>query len=543
MTDKNTAGIDLDKPENALAAITNRLALAYNLCCGLAPKQAVGELLEVTINMPEWETVHAALARRAEPSVTADERVLFEQQANDARFFPREIDFSRTKSPGGRDEYANSHLQSRWEGWQARAALASPAVTEGYKLVPIEPTPAQQQAGHDTPGAHGYNASYRAMVKAAPAVSQSAALEAPALRPLSAGLPLPEDHDRVLVYTEGVDFNGDQYFDINTEDLWEPDPDMRTEVADAATHWMPLPRPGAAPEVPTNEVLEELWTTTHYGHPADFAADVLQRWGGWQPGLLGYGGALNAKANAPAVSQMDGAAVECGKCNDSGIVGFPPDQYESCPACTPAATTASAIECTTCNGNREREISEFKTVPCPDCATAPSQDADKCDGCEGDCDSCPLDEKRAALARAPLPGQGDWRKTMRDLVRVLRGVECGDDGQWKFIANVCSNAEELLAAPAQAGDALDERDMMLWLSDDPEVFANGPDDFANDYAANCLSVGDDVEVDVDCTYRAPKRALRIALIPKGDDDDCEVVWKWVERAAMSASQGTTREAE
>jgi len=448
-TTTTTAGIDLEKPENALAAITNRLALAYNLCCGLAPKQAVGELLEVTINMPEWETVHAALALRAEPSVAADERARIEEAA---KAIYRLFDGAETHPwvEGG-----NSNKQDDARRY-ARAALASPAVPEGYKLVPIEPTPAQQQAGHDTPGAHGYNASYRAMVKAAPAVSQSAALEAPALRPLSAGLPLPEDHDRVLVYTEGVDFNGDQYFDINTEDLWEPDPDMRTEVADAATHWMPLPRPGAAPEVPTNEVLEELWTTTHYGHPADFAADVLQRWGGWQPGLLGYGGALNAKANAPAVSQMDGAAVECGKCNDSGIVGFPPDQYESCPACTPAATTASAIECTTCNGNREREISEFKTVPCPDCATAPSQDADKCDGCEGDCDSCPLDEKRAALARAPLPGQGDWRKTMRDLVRVLRGVECGDDGQWKFIANVCSNAEELLAAPAQAGDALDE---------------------------------------------------------------------------------------
>ena len=48
-----------------------------------------------------------------------NERAEFEAEANAARFFPRELDFTRTKSPSGRDEYANSHLQSRWEGWQA----------------------------------------------------------------------------------------------------------------------------------------------------------------------------------------------------------------------------------------------------------------------------------------------------------------------------------------------------------------------------------------------------------------------------------------
>ena len=150
-------------------------------------------------------------------------------------------------------------------------------------------------------------------------------------------------------------------------------------------------------------------------------------------------------------------------------------------------------------------------------------------------------QRDAALARAPLPAQGalDSSEGLMGLTPYEFTV-CGKSLRWYLKRDVDAI---LSAAPAQAGDALDERDMMLWLSDDPEVFANGPDDFANDYAANCLSVGDDVEVDVDCTYRAPKRALRIALIPKGDDDDCEVVWKWVERAAMSASQGTTREAE
>lgn len=59
----------------------------------------------------------------------AAERVLFEAEANAARFFPAEINFTLGKSPSGRDEYVNSHLQSRWEGWlAARAAPTLPKV-------------------------------------------------------------------------------------------------------------------------------------------------------------------------------------------------------------------------------------------------------------------------------------------------------------------------------------------------------------------------------------------------------------------------------
>lgn len=47
------------------------------------------------------------------------------------------------------------------------------------------------------------------------------------------------------------------------------------------------------PEIPTNEALEQV-ASSHQGHPADFAADVLERWGGWQHGLMGYCGGLNA---------------------------------------------------------------------------------------------------------------------------------------------------------------------------------------------------------------------------------------------------------
>ncbi len=62
------------------------------------------------------------------------ERAAFEKAMNDARFFPRELDFSRAPSPSGRDEYVNSHLQSCWVGWQARARLAPLAApTDGAR--------------------------------------------------------------------------------------------------------------------------------------------------------------------------------------------------------------------------------------------------------------------------------------------------------------------------------------------------------------------------------------------------------------------------
>lgn len=66
-------------------------------------------------------------------------------------------------------------------------------------------------------------------------------------------LPPYETDERVLVYTEGADFAGEMFFDIKADDLC-PTPtensleggDARTEVAAAATHWMPRPQPAAA---------------------------------------------------------------------------------------------------------------------------------------------------------------------------------------------------------------------------------------------------------------------------------------------------------
>lgn len=79
----------------------------------------------------------ATLARR--PAVVSEgqaagdlnieaERPKFEAAINDTRFFPRELNFARAKSPGGRDEYASGLMESAWQGWQlARRRPAAPA--------------------------------------------------------------------------------------------------------------------------------------------------------------------------------------------------------------------------------------------------------------------------------------------------------------------------------------------------------------------------------------------------------------------------------
>jgi len=52
----------------------------------------------------------------------------------------------------------------------------------------------------------------------------------------------------------------------------------------------------ASPQAaPSNDELDALWQQ-HAGHPADFAADVLERWGGWPTGTLGHGGTVSPQA-------------------------------------------------------------------------------------------------------------------------------------------------------------------------------------------------------------------------------------------------------
>lgn len=58
-------------------------------------------------------------------------------------------------------------------------------------------------------------------------------------------------------------------------------------------------------------------------------------------------------------------------------------------------------------------------------------------------------EKYLSAAPTSSRAQGAGvEKIVRDMLRVLRGVECGDDSQWPFIANVCANADDWLAALA-----------------------------------------------------------------------------------------------
>lgn len=57
-------------------------------------------------------------------------------------------------------------------------------------------------------------------------------------------MPNPEEHPRVLIYTEGSDFAGEQFFDVKAESLNEAyyeDPADQPEVCQHATHWAPRP--------------------------------------------------------------------------------------------------------------------------------------------------------------------------------------------------------------------------------------------------------------------------------------------------------------
>lgn len=81
-------------------------------------------------------------------------------------------------------------------------------------------------------------------------------------RSLAVELPLFDEHDfdeheRVLIYTEGSDFNGEQIFDVPAVELWNAHGDQAggtDEVITAATHWCtrPLPQKPVQPRVTRN---------------------------------------------------------------------------------------------------------------------------------------------------------------------------------------------------------------------------------------------------------------------------------------------------
>jgi hypothetical protein len=80
-------------------------------------------------------------------------------------------------------------------------------------------------------------------------------------------------------------------------------------------------------EHPTNEELEDLWHGSHFGHPADFAADVLERWGGAPSGLMGHGGSLNKPA-APQPAQQELTNIERHERNLQKFLAEQPAQQE-----------------------------------------------------------------------------------------------------------------------------------------------------------------------------------------------------------------------
>ncbi len=71
-------------------------------------------------------------------------------------------------------------------------------------------------------------------------------------------MPSPDEHDRVLIYTEGQDFNGEQVFDVMAETLNEcfyADPEDQPEVCKHASHWSAHPRYGIGFTVDVDELL------------------------------------------------------------------------------------------------------------------------------------------------------------------------------------------------------------------------------------------------------------------------------------------------
>lgn len=79
--------------------------------------------------------------------------------------------------------------------------------------------------------------------------------------------PNPDEHPRVLIYTQDFDFNGEQFFDVNAnwlnECYFEKESDQ-PEVCSSASHWMPLPVPGV--ELKDNHVLTTIENALKMGH-------------------------------------------------------------------------------------------------------------------------------------------------------------------------------------------------------------------------------------------------------------------------------------
>ena len=96
-------------------------------------------------------------------------------------------------------------------------------------------------------------------------------------------MPNPDEHDRVLIYTEGCDFNGEQVFDVAAETLNEcfyADPDDQPEVCRLASHWAPHPATAMAPPASMKTIFVEVPTKFRpmqgFEIRADFTVDDFE---------------------------------------------------------------------------------------------------------------------------------------------------------------------------------------------------------------------------------------------------------------------------
>ena len=96
-------------------------------------------------------------------------------------------------------------------------------------------------------------------------------------------MPNPDEHDRVLIYTEGCDFNGEQVFDVAAETLNEcfyADPDDQPEVCRLASHWAPHPAAAMAPPASMKTIFVEVPTKFRpmqgFEIRADFTVDDFE---------------------------------------------------------------------------------------------------------------------------------------------------------------------------------------------------------------------------------------------------------------------------
>ena len=72
------------------------------------------------------------------------ERERFEAWARPRWTHPEDLD-RRIKAI---DKYNSYEVQAAWEAWKERAGQPAPSAPEGWKLVPIEPTPGMMRGAH-----------------------------------------------------------------------------------------------------------------------------------------------------------------------------------------------------------------------------------------------------------------------------------------------------------------------------------------------------------------------------------------------------------